>query len=410
MPVDRGDDDDYVVNFPGFEAAFGARMAIPSPGDSAWINCQIPCDGSAVDTNRRITGELTNAIRQIGAADQVDVVLVFIPDAWKPYEKVSEGAVSLDLHDQIKAFCVQHQIRSQLIREEKVRNERSARIYWWLSLAFFTKSLRVPWSLAESSDNVAYAGIGYSFDPSAETRKIVTGCCHVYDSAGLGLRFRLGELENPIWRRDEFSPRKNPHMSRDDAYRLGIRTRQLFFESHSNQPDRVLICKQTHFLGAEVEGLLSALQGIAHVDLLTVQFDSAWRFCAFDPRKVNDPSAKSSAHGFPIRRGSGVLLDSRSFLLWLHGNVLGTNVKNERYGYFQGKSRIPTPVRVTRYSGDTSIETLSRDLVGLTKMDWNTFALYRKLPAIITTPQKIARIARLLGRLPVDTYDYRLFM
>ena len=199
-----------------------------------------------------------------------------------------------------------------------------------------------------------------------------------------------------------FAP-QNPHMSRDDAYRLGIRTRQLFFESHSEMPERVLICKQTAFFEDETAGLLSALKGISHVDLLTIQFESSWRFCAFDPRK-------STAHGFPIRRGSGVLLDSNSFLLWLHGNVIGTNVKNERYGYFQGKSRIPTPVRVTRYSGDTDIETLSRDLIGLTKMDWNTFALYRKLPAIITTPQQIARIARLLGRLPVDTYDYRLFM
>lgn len=403
VSVERGDDDDYVVDFPGFESAFGCRLAIPSPGDPAWINCQIPCDGTAVDVNRRITGELTTAIRQISAADQVDVVLVFIPSTWKPFENIAEGALSLNLHDQVKAFCVQHQIRSQLLREEKVSNERSARIYWWLSLAFFTKSLRVPWSLANSPENVAYAGIGYSFDPLQESRKIVTGCCHVYDSAGLGLRFRLGELEDPIWRRDEFSRRKNPYMSRDDAYRLGIRTRQLFFESHSDKPDRVLVCKQTHFLDDETEGLLSALQGIDHVDLLTIQFDGAWRFCAFDPRK-------SQAHGYPIRRGSGVLLDSNSFLLWLHGNVLGTNVKNDRWGYFQGKSRIPCPVRVTRYSGDTSIETLSRDLVGLTKMDWNTFALYRKLPVIITTPQKIAKISRLLGRLPVDTYDYRLFM
>jgi hypothetical protein len=410
LAVDRGDDNDYVVDFPGFETAFGCCLEIPAPSDPAWVNCQIACEGAAVDVNRRITSELTLVVRRLSSSGQIDVVLLYIPSAWKPFESVTAGVTSLNLHDQVKAFCVQHHIRSQLLREEKVLNERSARIYWWLSLAFFTKSLRVPWSLADAPSNVVYAGIGYSFNPLLKTRRIVTGCCHVYDSAGLGLRFRLGELEKPIWKRDEFLPQTNPHMSRDDAYRLGIRTRQLFFESHSDVPDRVLVCKQTPFLNDEVEGLLSALQGINHVDLLTVQFDGAWRFCAFDPRKVTDKNATSFAHGFPIRRGSGVLLDSRSFLLWLHGNVIGTNVKNERFGYFQGKSRIPTPVRVTRYSGDTEIETLSRDLMGLTKMDWNTFALYRKLPAIITTPKKIARIASLLGRLPVDTYDYRLFM
>ena len=85
-------------------------------------------------------------------------------------------------------------------------------------------------------------------------------------------------------------------------------------------------------------------------------------------------------------------------------------VKEPRRSYFQGKSRIPVPVRVTRYSGDRAVETLARDLVSLTKMDWNTFALYKKLPVTVTTPGTIARIARLLERLPAESYDYRLFM
>jgi hypothetical protein len=62
--------------------------------------------------------------------------------------------------------------------------------------------------------------------------------------------------------------------------------------------------------------------------------------------------------------------------------------------YFQGKSRIPVPVRVTRYSGDTDIETLTSDLVALTKMGWNTFALYRKLPVTVTTPNVAATIGQ----------------
>jgi hypothetical protein len=137
------------------------------------------------------------------------------------------------------------------------------------------------------------------------------------------------------------------------------------------------------------------------VDLLSIEYEDAWRFCAYDP-------GKAQTHGFPVRRGTGVVMDSRSLLLWLHGNVLG--VKDARRSYFQGKSRIPAPVRVTRYSGESTAETLARDLVSLTKMDWNTFALYKQLPVTVTTPGTIARIARLLERLPVESYDYRLFM
>ena len=70
--------------------------------------------------------------------------------------------------------------------------------------------------------------------------------------------------------------------------------------------------------------------------------------------------------------------------------------------YFQGKSRIPVPVRVARYSGSTDIETLATDLVGLTKMDWNTFSLYRQLPVTVTTPNVIARIGRLLSAMTAE--------
>lgn len=66
---------------------------------------------------------------------------------------------------------------------------------------------------------------------------------------------------------------------------------------------------------------------------------------------------------------------------------------------------------LTRDSGDTPVEGFARDLIALTKMDWNTFALYnKKLPVTVTTPGTTARIARLLDRLPAESYDYRLFM
>ena len=76
--------------------------------------------------------------------------------------------------------------------------------------------------------------------------------------------------------------------------------------------------------------------------------------------------------------------------------------------YFQGKSQNPVPVRVTRYSGSTDIETLTSDLIALTKMDWNTFALHQKLPVTVTTPNVIARIGRLLPSVTAESYDYRL--
>jgi hypothetical protein len=50
------------------------------------------------------------------------------------------------------------------------------------------------------------------------------------------------------------------------------------------------------------------------------------------------------------------------------------------------------------------------DLLGLSKMDWNSFDLYGKIPVQLTSPARIARVAKLLGDIRMEDRDYRLFM
>jgi hypothetical protein len=255
--VGKFDDADYVVDFPGFEAAFKCGLSIPPPKDgAAWKTIRDVTDTDPFVANRQATEAIGDCVRQIEAAGNVDVVVVYVPAKWAPFEHIVTDTVYLDLHDQVKAFCVQRHMRSQLIREAKVRNERSARIRWWLSLALFTKALRVPWMLDASEERVAYAGIGFAVDATQKDHRIVIGCSHLFNAAGIGMKFRLSELRDPIWKWELATGRKSPFMSRDDAYQLGVRTRQLFFEAHQDTPDRVVLCKRTPFLQTEVEGLL----------------------------------------------------------------------------------------------------------------------------------------------------------
>lgn len=399
--VGRYDDADYLVDFPGFGEAFKCGLSVPpSNNDPEWKTIPALSEGEPISMYQKATQLISERLKELETSTSIDVVIIYIPKKWSTFEKIVTDDIHLDLHDQIKAICIERGIRSQLIRELKVRNENTCRMRWWLSLALFTKSMRTPWMLESSGEKVAYVGIGYSIDEASKDNHIVLGCSHVFDSTGQGLRFRLSQLQKPIWRENPFTRQKNPFMSRDDAYLLGDRTRQLFYEAHQSLPNRVMICKRTPFLKTEVEGLLSALSGIPHVDLLTIQEDRMWRFCAYD-------TVKNEVHGFPVKRGTGLILDGADMLLWLHGNVM--NLKSNR-SYFQGKSRIPTPVRVTRYAGDTPVETIASELLALTKMDWNTFALYKQMPVTVTTPNSIARIGRLLHRLSADSYDYRLFM
>ncbi len=63
-----------------------------------------------------------------------------------------------------------------------------------------------------------------------------------------------------------------------------------------------------------------------------------------------------------------------------------------------------------RHAGGTPLDQLSAEILGLSKMNWNTFDLYTKLPATLQSSGEIARIGSLLQRFGASSYDYRLFI
>lgn len=110
---------------------------------------------------------------------------------------------------------------------------------------------------------------------------------------------------------------------------------------------------------------------------------------------------------YPVRRGTVMKQEDFSSLLWVHG---ATAAVNPRLRYYQGKRRIPAPLRLRRHVGDTSLDQLSTEILGLSKMDWNSFDLYSKMPATLQSSGEIARIGSLLERFGASSYDYRLFI
>ena len=53
---------------------------------------------------------------------------------------------------------------------------------------------------------------------------------------------------------------------------------------------------------------------------------------------------------------------------------------------------------------------LAEEILGLSKMNWNTFDLYAKLPATVQSSNEIARIGSLLQPFHQRAYDFRLFI
>jgi hypothetical protein len=191
-------------------------------------------------------------------------------------------------------------------------------------------------------------------------------------------------------------------MSVEDARRLGEAIRQEFFEAQLRLPKRVVIHKQTAFHKEERIGLRRGLEGVENVELIEVFRDDALRYVA---SRYKD--GKLGIDGFPIRRGTTVVVDEHTALLWVHG---AATALNERLKYYQGKRRIPAPMMIRRYSGQSDLLQIGSEILGLSKMNWNSFDLYSQTPATIETSRKVAKIGSLLDRFGTNSYDYRLFM
>jgi hypothetical protein len=390
---------DYLLAFNGFQSAFGTPLQIPAPGDHLWLTC--PEIDTGFDEQRgalQLSQHVTTCLNALKAAALPNITIIFIPTRWARWRKFETASERFDLHDFVKAFCAPQGIATQFLEEDTLENELQCRIRWWLSLALYVKSMRTPWVLSSLDADSAFVGLGISLDRKARKgNQVILGCSHLYNAHGQGLQFRLSKIEDPVIRN------KSTFMSYEDARRVGETIRQLFWESQFRLPERVVIHKQTPFMPYERKGLQAGLSGVKHIDLLEIHIDSALRYLASVPQS-NDTF---KVDGYPVKRGTLLRLDNDSALLWVNGVSRAINPK---LNYYQGKRRIPAPLVIRRHSGGSDLRLIGEEILGLSKMNWNSFDLYTKLPATVETSKQIAKIGALLERFASGSYDYRLFM
>jgi len=390
-------DADYLLPFPGFSAAFKCGLEIAEIGHRPFVELQEPKDLSPASA-RALGSQIATALSSLKASENPNVTFVYIPARWKELRGFDLDGVRFDLHDFVKASAIPLGCSTQFLEQDTLTNPQQCRVRWWLSLATYAKGMRTPWALTGLDKDSAYVGIGYSLRHRAEGEgHVVLGCSHLYSPSGHGLQFRLNKIENPIMRR------KNPFMSFDDARRLGEGIRELFFEAHLKLPKRVVIHKQTPFLTCEREGLQAGLDGVNCVELLQIYVDDTLRYLASKPTR----DGGMEIHGYPIRRGTTIVVDDNTALLWVHG---ASTALDQRKTYYQGKRRIPAPLVMVRHAGTSELMMLAEEVLGLSKMNFNSFDLYGQLPATIETSRRVAGIGALLDRFTDRSYDYRLFM
>lgn len=164
-----------------------------------------------------------------------------------------------------------------------------------------------------------------------------------------------------------------------------------------------MIHKRTPFRKEEVEGLTESFvsSGIKDIELLEISYADEVR--CFEFNKLT-----TEIDGFPVRRGLCFPLNDSTMYLFTHG--IAPSVRNLNFKYIQGGKAIPLPLKIVKHYGNGSMTQIATELLGLSKMNWNSFGLYSKLPCTIQSSNEIARIGGLLSQYEGVIYDYRYFM
>lgn len=388
---------DFVIPFPGFYQAFKVGIDIPTPDNTEWMNPNVTSFSDIKKSSIELGNTITRKLDQLSGM-AVDVVLIYIPKEYEPFTGFTERNINFDLHDYIKAYAAQKNIATQFVREKTLESDMYCQIMWALSLAIYVKSSRVPWVVSGIQQDTAFAGIGYSVNCAPSGTNIIVGCSHIYSADGQGMKYKLSKIDDVT-----FDRKKNPFLSEDEVYRFGLNIKELFYKSFTELPKRVVIHKRTPFRKEEIKGFIESLAtaDVRDIELLEITYEDNLKCFEFN-------KFMTDIDGFPVRRGLCFPINEKTMYLYTHGiapSVRGTNRK-----YIQGGKTIPLPLKIVKHYGNGDMTQIATEILGLSKMNWNSFGLYSKLPCTIESSNEIARIGLLLSQYEGAIYDYRYFM
>lgn len=301
---------------------------------------------------------------------------------------------SYDLRNAIKGKVMRHGIPVQLLRETRARgyltrlqygNEKesvvpeSAGYAWDLATGLYYKANGKPWRLAKLTPGTCYVGISFYRYLRSPDLDLQTSMAQVFTHSGDGFVLRGTEVRVDRWS-------KEAHLSEKQATSLLTDVLEKYNVKAKAPPSRIVIHKTSRFSQEERKGFLEVVQETP-----------------FDFVTINDrPPAKFFRLGeYPVLRGTLVALGNSEYLLYTGGYT-------PRIRTYPGR-RVPQPLHVI-LDGCSSIELVGKEILGLTKLNWNTTSFSTRFPITLEFAYRVARVlSELEPGAPLQDH-YRFYM
>ena len=389
----------FLPNYEGFYEIYKRTLNIPDKNNTQLCRMYDETATCKVNTETFINNIKSQIDYFQTQLSDFDVLVIYIPKSFVKFREDNTYDPDFNLHDAIKLYGTNKGIKIQFIEERSLDANDKCKVMWALSTSLYAKASGVLWHPVVLEDETAFVGISYA---KSNTKGICIGCSQLFDSTGTGIRLILKKLDDPQY------IGKNPYMKRDEARTTISKLREEYYKCDPvAKLRRIVIHKTTPFTSQEIAGFTDALEGIEDIELLQIQGYSPYRAVKYFIQE-----GKICPDYFPIDRGTTVKLSNNCFLLWTHGCVMGDDIGNCKYkNYYKGGRGIPTPVLVKRFYGKASGDTLVKEILMLTKMNWNSGDnLYKNMPVTLDFAKTLSRMSKQKEALYNKSYDFRYFM
>lgn len=335
---------------------------------------------------RTVDRELSQKEKKVAKQikDQPGMRQLELFDLSEEIEQTKEDLLKRDLRHALKAKALELRLPIQIatpsLTEDSSTNQEPATRAWNFSVALYYKSGGVPWRLPVGEVETCFVGISFHHFRTTMRHMVHSSLAQAFSSEGEGFAIR-GEAVPA-----DPDQRRNTKLTERQAFILGSQVLNEYRARTGNAPLRLIIHKTSEFDKAEIVGFRDALREIPIVSMVTL-VPSAFRLLRFG--------------SYPPNIGTVCTVNGHRTFLYTSGYMPALET-------YPGP-HIPQPFEV-RCFGDSKPTDAVRDVLNLTRMNWNTADIRGKWPVTLSFARRVGGILDEFGDEEPEESSLRYFI
>lgn len=311
------------------------------------------------------------------------IVIVISADVFKKLATVKFFQTFKNLRRKLKAsiLSLKLNVPVQLILEDTINGSKKslqdlATIGWNYCIAQYYKTANcLPWTIKDIDADTCYLGISFHKSYEDGNNHLRSSIAQAFNKDGKGLVFTGKQFE---WRSEQTKV-VAPHLRYDYAKELVKNVLNQYKLINKHTPKRVVIHKTTDFWDSIVNEEYDEVNG-----LIDGIYEELGESTEFDLVTIKSSKIKLLRNGdYPVMRGTGLKINDEKAILYTNGYI-------PYYDTYPG-SYVPVPLSVDNI-GETPIKEICKEIMALTKMNFNNSDYCDGLPITLQFSKKVGEI------------------